>query len=163
MLSAATAETSHLKRLLTQAKNGKAGLSCNKQRRISLASAAAATASSSPATPSSCSSVVASSLTRSTVGSTPSLLRNNGGHNENAATTSEIGFSDQETTPTSGFSPSTSEDFELEFEQLVGDVVSDISILEDRSKHIAVMQGGVVKAGRLAAASPLETIGSGAN
>lgn len=30
-----------------------------------------------------------------------------------------------------------------------GDVVADISILEDRSKFIAVMQGGVVKAGRL--------------
>ncbi|HEX3151667.1 MAG TPA: amidohydrolase family protein [Gemmataceae bacterium] len=31
-----------------------------------------------------------------------------------------------------------------------GDAVSDISILEDRSRFIAVMQGGVVKAGRLA-------------
>jgi imidazolonepropionase-like amidohydrolase len=31
-----------------------------------------------------------------------------------------------------------------------GDVLSDISILEDRSRFIAVMQGGVVKAGRLA-------------
>ena len=30
-----------------------------------------------------------------------------------------------------------------------GDVVSDISILEDRSRFIAVMQGGVVKSGRL--------------
>lgn len=32
-----------------------------------------------------------------------------------------------------------------------GDVVADISLLEDRQKFIAVMQGGVVKAGRLAA------------
>jgi imidazolonepropionase-like amidohydrolase len=31
-----------------------------------------------------------------------------------------------------------------------GDVVADISILEDRSRFIAVMQGGVVKAGQLA-------------
>ncbi len=31
-----------------------------------------------------------------------------------------------------------------------GDVVADIAILEDRSKFIAVMQGGIVKAGRLA-------------
>jgi imidazolonepropionase-like amidohydrolase len=31
-----------------------------------------------------------------------------------------------------------------------GDVVADISILEDRSRFIAVMQGGVIKAGRLA-------------
>lgn len=31
-----------------------------------------------------------------------------------------------------------------------GDVLADISILEDRSKFVAVMQGGVVKAGRLA-------------
>ena len=31
-----------------------------------------------------------------------------------------------------------------------GDVVKDISILEGRSRFIAVMQGGVVKAGRLA-------------
>ncbi|MDE0863363.1 MAG: amidohydrolase family protein [Rubripirellula sp.] len=31
-----------------------------------------------------------------------------------------------------------------------GDVVADISVLEDRSKFIAVMQGGVMKAGRLA-------------
>lgn len=30
-----------------------------------------------------------------------------------------------------------------------GDVISDISILEDRSKFIAVMQGGVIKAGQL--------------
>ena len=34
-----------------------------------------------------------------------------------------------------------------------GDVLSDISLLEDRSRFIAVMQGGVIKAGRLAAAS----------
>ena len=32
-----------------------------------------------------------------------------------------------------------------------GDVVADISVLEDRSKFIAVMQGGIVKAGRLRA------------
>ena len=31
-----------------------------------------------------------------------------------------------------------------------GDVVGDISLLEDRSKFIAVLQGGVIKAGRLA-------------
>ncbi len=33
-----------------------------------------------------------------------------------------------------------------------GDVVSDISLLEDRQRFVAVMQGGVVKAGRAAAA-----------
>jgi len=32
-----------------------------------------------------------------------------------------------------------------------GDATGDISILEDRSRFIAVMQGGVVKAGRLGA------------
>ena len=31
-----------------------------------------------------------------------------------------------------------------------GDVAGDISILEDRSRFLAVMQGGIVKAGRLA-------------
>jgi imidazolonepropionase-like amidohydrolase len=31
-----------------------------------------------------------------------------------------------------------------------GDVLADISILEDRSRFVAVMQGGLVKAGRLA-------------
>jgi imidazolonepropionase-like amidohydrolase len=31
-----------------------------------------------------------------------------------------------------------------------GDVVSDISILEDRRRFIAVMQGGIIKAGQLA-------------
>jgi imidazolonepropionase-like amidohydrolase len=31
-----------------------------------------------------------------------------------------------------------------------GDVLADISILEDRSRFVAVMQGGVVKAGRMA-------------
>jgi imidazolonepropionase-like amidohydrolase len=31
-----------------------------------------------------------------------------------------------------------------------GDVLADIAILEDRSRFVAVMQGGVVKAGRLA-------------
>lgn len=30
-----------------------------------------------------------------------------------------------------------------------GDVLADISVLEDRSRIVAVMQGGVVKAGRL--------------
>jgi imidazolonepropionase-like amidohydrolase len=30
-----------------------------------------------------------------------------------------------------------------------GDVVADISVLEDRSRLIAVMQGGVIKAGQL--------------
>ena len=32
-----------------------------------------------------------------------------------------------------------------------GDVLADISVLEDRSRFIAVMQGGIIKAGRLAA------------
>jgi len=31
-----------------------------------------------------------------------------------------------------------------------GDVLKDISILENKSKFIAVIQGGVIKAGRLA-------------
>src|ERR1700682_5947610 len=31
-----------------------------------------------------------------------------------------------------------------------GDVLADISLLEDRSRFLAVMQGGVVKAGRYA-------------
>jgi imidazolonepropionase-like amidohydrolase len=31
-----------------------------------------------------------------------------------------------------------------------GDVVSDIAILQDRSRFITVMQGGIKKAGRLA-------------
>jgi len=35
-----------------------------------------------------------------------------------------------------------------------GDVVADISVLEDRTRFIAVMQGGVVKAGRLAEPFP---------
>ncbi len=35
-----------------------------------------------------------------------------------------------------------------------GDVVADISLLEDRSRFIAVMQGGIVKAGRLAEPFP---------
>ena len=35
-----------------------------------------------------------------------------------------------------------------------GDVAADISLLEDRSRFIAVMQGGVVKAGRLAPPFP---------
>ena len=39
-----------------------------------------------------------------------------------------------------------------------GDVVADIAMLEDRRNFIAVMQGGVVKAGRLAA--PFPTIAS---
>ena len=30
-----------------------------------------------------------------------------------------------------------------------GDVLADIRLLEDRSRFIAVLQGGVVKAGRL--------------
>jgi hypothetical protein len=32
-----------------------------------------------------------------------------------------------------------------------GDVVRDIAVLQDRSRLIAVMQGGVVKAGQLTA------------
>ena len=35
-----------------------------------------------------------------------------------------------------------------------GDVLADIAVLEDRSRFLAVMQGGVVKAGRLAASPP---------
>jgi len=35
-----------------------------------------------------------------------------------------------------------------------GDVVSDISLLESRQRFIAVMQGGIVKAGRLATSRP---------
>jgi imidazolonepropionase-like amidohydrolase len=34
-----------------------------------------------------------------------------------------------------------------------GDVLADISILEDRARLLAVMQGGIIKAGKLAAAS----------
>jgi hypothetical protein len=30
-----------------------------------------------------------------------------------------------------------------------GDVLADIAVLEDRSRFVAVMQGGVVKAGQL--------------
>jgi imidazolonepropionase-like amidohydrolase len=33
---------------------------------------------------------------------------------------------------------------------LDGDVLTDISLLEDRSRFLAVMQGGVIKAGRAA-------------
>ncbi|HKA08237.1 MAG TPA: amidohydrolase family protein [Gemmataceae bacterium] len=36
-----------------------------------------------------------------------------------------------------------------------GDVIADMSVLEDRSRFVAVVQGGVVKAGRLARASGL--------
>jgi imidazolonepropionase-like amidohydrolase len=36
-----------------------------------------------------------------------------------------------------------------------GDVLTDIAVLEDRSRFIAVMQGGVVKAGRLAEPFPI--------
>jgi imidazolonepropionase-like amidohydrolase len=32
-----------------------------------------------------------------------------------------------------------------------GDALADISLLENRSRFIAVMQGGIIKAGRLAA------------
>jgi imidazolonepropionase-like amidohydrolase len=35
-----------------------------------------------------------------------------------------------------------------------GDVLADISLLEDRSNMLAVMQGGVIKAGRLARETP---------
>jgi imidazolonepropionase-like amidohydrolase len=35
-----------------------------------------------------------------------------------------------------------------------GDVVADIAVLQNRSRFVAVMQGGVVKAGRLAPAPP---------
>jgi imidazolonepropionase-like amidohydrolase len=35
-----------------------------------------------------------------------------------------------------------------------GDVVGDIAVLEDRSKFIAVMQAGIVKAGQLAPPFP---------
>jgi len=36
-----------------------------------------------------------------------------------------------------------------------GDVLADIRVLEDRSRFLAVMQGGVVKAGRLTAPTDL--------
>jgi hypothetical protein len=32
---------------------------------------------------------------------------------------------------------------------VAGDVLSDIRVLEDRSRFIAVMQGGIVKAGQM--------------
>jgi imidazolonepropionase-like amidohydrolase len=35
-----------------------------------------------------------------------------------------------------------------------GDVIADIAVLQDRSRLLAVMQGGIVKAGRLAAVRP---------
>jgi imidazolonepropionase-like amidohydrolase len=35
-----------------------------------------------------------------------------------------------------------------------GDVVADISILEDRSRFLAVMQAGIIKAGQLAEPFP---------
>ena len=38
---------------------------------------------------------------------------------------------------------------------VAGDPVTDISVLEDRQRLIAVMQGGIVKAGQLAAPAPL--------
>ena len=31
-----------------------------------------------------------------------------------------------------------------------GDVIADISLLEDRARFLAVMQGGAIRAGRLA-------------
>lgn len=37
-----------------------------------------------------------------------------------------------------------------------GDVIADISVLEDRARFLAVMQGGIVKAGRLA--KPIPTV-----
>jgi imidazolonepropionase-like amidohydrolase len=36
-----------------------------------------------------------------------------------------------------------------------GDVLADISILEDRSRFLAVLQGGIIKAGQLASRSEL--------
>ena len=36
-----------------------------------------------------------------------------------------------------------------------GDVLADIAVLEDRSRLLAVMQGGIVKAGTLASRQPL--------
>ena len=38
-----------------------------------------------------------------------------------------------------------------------GDVVGDITILEDRTRLLAVLQGGVIKAGRLASARANQT------
>ena len=35
-----------------------------------------------------------------------------------------------------------------------GDVIADIAVLQDRSRLLAVMQGGIVKAGRLAEVRP---------
>ena len=37
---------------------------------------------------------------------------------------------------------------------VAGDVLADITLLEDPSNFIAVMQGSLIKAGRLAAACP---------
>jgi imidazolonepropionase-like amidohydrolase len=39
-----------------------------------------------------------------------------------------------------------------------GDVVADISLLEDRRRFIAVMQGGIVKAGQLARAADVQSL-----
>src|SRR4029079_13155074 len=36
-----------------------------------------------------------------------------------------------------------------------GDVIGDISVLEDRDRFLAVMPGGVIKAGRLAGQTPV--------
>jgi imidazolonepropionase-like amidohydrolase len=37
-----------------------------------------------------------------------------------------------------------------------GDVLADISLLENRRRFLAVMQGGVIKAGRMTAHTPGE-------
>ncbi|WP_152050055.1 metal-dependent hydrolase family protein [Tautonia marina] len=41
-----------------------------------------------------------------------------------------------------------------------GDVLGNIRLLEDRSRFLAVMQGGVIKAGRLAGGSPDRSLGT---
>jgi imidazolonepropionase-like amidohydrolase len=44
---------------------------------------------------------------------------------------------------------------------VAGDVAADISLLERRDRFIAVMQGGVVKAGQRGAAVPLSALDRG--
>jgi imidazolonepropionase-like amidohydrolase len=39
-----------------------------------------------------------------------------------------------------------------------GDVLADITVLEDRKRFIAVMQGGIIKAGNLAPRRPIEVV-----
>jgi imidazolonepropionase-like amidohydrolase len=41
-----------------------------------------------------------------------------------------------------------------------GDVIANIAVLEDRSRLLAVMQNGIVKAGTLATREPLQMPGT---